>query len=76
MIILCLQKDGDGTLFGGLRMRTKVQMAQAVGVRSRQRLQRDIHGLVLVPVLLCVPMRLDDPERCLAKIVVVVAVKG
>lgn len=46
------QKGADEQMFRRLRLRAKIQMAQTISLRSQKRLQRNLHGLVPLPILL------------------------
>ena len=52
-----LHQEKHLPLLQGLRLRAEVQVAQAAGLRPQQRLRRHLHGLVPLPRLLLLQVR-------------------
>lgn len=60
MSISCFQGRPDEEMQRRLQLRAEIQMAQAAGLRSGRRLQGHLHGLVPLPVMLCVQVPQSD----------------
>jgi hypothetical protein len=54
---LCVQGELHSPVLPWLLLWAEVQVAPAPGVRSQQRVCRDIHGLVPLPLLLCLQVQ-------------------
>ena len=52
-----LHQEEHLPLLPGLRLRAEVQVAQTAGLRPQQRLRRHLHGLVPLPRLLLLQVR-------------------
>lgn len=60
MYISCFQGRPDEEMQRRLQLRAEIQVAPAAGVRSGRRLQGHLHGLVPLPVMLCVQVPQSD----------------